>query len=1163
MAFVHLHVHSEYSLLDGACRIERLVERVKELGQSAVAVTDHGVMYGAIAFYKAAKSAGIKPVIGCEVYVAPRRMSDREHGIDNENRHLVLLCKNMTGYKNLCYLVSKAFIDGFYVKPRIDMALLEKHSDGLIALSACLAGEIPRRIAAEDYSGAKNAALELSEIFGEDNFYLELQDHGLAEQHKVNAGIIRLHRDTGLPLVLTNDAHYLTKSDAYTQDILMCIQTQKTVNDTDRMSFGTDEFYIKSEDEMRSLFPELPEAADNTAKIAERCNVEFVFGQYHFPHFDIPDGYDGAAGYLRSLCTEGLKKRYGELTREITEKLDYELDMIDRMGFNEYFLIVGDYVGFAKSGGIPVGPGRGSAAGSLVSYSLGITDVDPIRYKLFFERFLNPERVSMPDIDVDFCIRRRGEVIDYVNRKYGSDHVAQIATFGTLAARSVIRDVARAQGIGYGEADAVAKLVPASPNIKLADALRISKPLNDMYQSDEKVKKLVDTSLALEGMPRHCSTHAAGVVITEEPVYAYVPLSTNDGVVVTQYTQIEELGLLKMDFLGLRNLTVLWDAVESVRRTEPDFDLNKINENDANVFDMLTAGKTSGVFQMESSGMTGVCVGLKPKDIEDITAIIALYRPGPMDSIPRFIDCKHHPDHIKYKHPMLEDILSVTYGCIVYQEQVIEIFRKLGGFSLGQADMIRRAMSKKKQSEIVKERKNFIYGDESRGICGAVANGIPAETAGEIYDEILDFANYAFNRAHAVSYAIIAYQTAYLKYHYPRQYMSALLSSVLENAPKISEYISDCRAGGINVLPPDINESEEGFTVAGENIRFGLAAVKGVGRGFIREVSAERSRGGLFRSFEDFCRRMCGRELNKREAESLIKAGAFDSLGIYRSRLLRIYSMLIDEISAENRSNLEGQFDLFGGDGGPGENNNIVVPDIPEFSPRELMQLEKEVTGMYLSGHPMDEYADIVRRSGAVSISSVLASFDSEAETEGEYRDGQNIMIAGVISSVKTKTTKSDSLMAYVTLEDNGGSMEMLVFQRVLNECHGKLTEGSAVFASGRISVRDEKAPQLVCDSIREITAAEPVDKRPGINNAGKAPAGNRKKTLWVRYSSENSPEYKRLLLIKFMFEGTETIKVHFSDTKKTLASTCWIHPSLIKDLEETVGKENGKITES
>ncbi len=1161
MAFVHLHVHSEYSLLDGACRIDKLVERVKELGQTAVAVTDHGAMYGAIAFYKAAKSAGIKPVIGCEVYVAPRGMNDREHGIDNENRHLVLLCKNMTGYRNLCYLVSKAFIDGFYVKPRIDKALLENHSEGLIALSACLAGEIPRLLSAGEYSRAKNAALELSEIFGEGNFYLELQDHGLAEQRAVNAGIIRLHRDTGIPLVLTNDAHYLTKDDAYTQDILMCIQTQKTVNDADRMSFGTEEFYIKSEDEMRSLFPELPEAADNTAEIADKCSVEFVFGRYHFPHFDIPEGFGGAAEYLRSLCTEGLKKRYGVLDREITEKLDYELDMIDKMGFNEYFLIVGDYVGFAKANGIPVGPGRGSAAGSLVSYSLGITDVDPIRYKLFFERFLNPERVSMPDIDVDFCIRRRGEVIDYVNRKYGSDHVAQIATFGTLAARSVIRDVARAQGIGYGEADAVAKLVPASPNIKLADALRISKPLNDLYQSDEKVKKLVDTSLALEGMPRHCSTHAAGVVITEEPVYAYVPLSTNDGVVVTQYTQIEELGLLKMDFLGLRNLTVLWDAVEAVRKTEPDFDLNGIDENDKDVFDMLTAGKTSGVFQMESSGMTGVCVGLKPKDIEDITAIIALYRPGPMDSIPRFIDCKHHPEHIKYKHPMLRDILSVTYGCIVYQEQVIEIFRRLGGFSLGQADMIRRAMSKKKQAEIVKERKNFIYGDESRGICGAIANGISAEIAGEIYDEILDFANYAFNRAHAVSYAIIAYQTAYLKYHYPRQYMSALLSSVLENAPKISEYIADCRSGGINVLPPDINESEEGFTVAGENIRFGLAAVKGVGRGFIREVSAERSSAGPFRSFEDFCRRMCGRELNKREAESLIKAGAFDSLGIYRSRLLKIYSMLIDEISDENRSNLEGQFDLFG-DGGHSE-NDIAIPDIPEFSPRELMQLEKEVTGMYLSGHPMDEYADAVRRSGAVSIAAVLASFDSEAEGEGEYVDGQNIMIAGVVSSIKTKTTKSDSLMAYVTLEDNGGSMEMLVFQRVLNECHGMLTEGTAVFARGRISVRDEKAPQLVCDWVKRITDGAPRDKDGGRNDDLKPASKGKSRTLWVRFSSEDSPEYRRLRLIKIMFEGTETLKVHFTDSKKTLASTCWIHPSLIKDLEETVGKENVKITEN
>lgn len=1160
MSFVHLHVHSEYSLLDGACRIEELVRRAKELGQDAVAVTDHGVMYGCMPFYKAAKKAGIKPIIGCEVYLAPRSMSDREYGIDNENRHLVLLCKNETGYRNLCYMVSRAFIDGFYVKPRIDRELLRAHSDGLIALSACLAGEIPRLISQGDYMAAKRAALEMSEIFGEDNFYLELQDHGLEEQGPVNAGILRIHKETGIPLVVTNDAHYLTRADAYAQDILMCIQTQKTVNDADRMSFGTDEFYIKSEDEMRSLFPDWQDAADNTVRIAEQCNLDFTFGVYHFPKFELPDGFSTAAQYLRFLCEKGLGERYGEQAPSLITKLDYELNMINDMGFNEYFLIVGDYVRFAKDSGIPVGPGRGSAAGSLVSYCLGITDVDPVRYKLFFERFLNPERVSMPDIDVDFCINRRGDVIDYVNRKYGSDHVAQIATFGTLAARAAIRDVARAQGISYAEADAVAKLIPASANIKLDDALKLSKPLRELYQNSEQVKKLFDTARALEGMPRHCSTHAAGVVITEAPVYEYVPLSTNDGVVVTQYTQIEELGLLKMDLLGLRNLTVLWDAVERVRENQPDFDLNAIPENDKNVFDMLTDGKTRGVFQMESAGMTDVCVGLKPKDIEDITAIIALYRPGPMDSIPRFIDCKHHPERIKYKHPMLKDILDVTYGCIVYQEQVIEIFRKLGGFSLGQADMIRRAMSKKKQSEIEKERQNFIYGDPSRNICGAVANGVPAETAAGIYDEILDFAYYAFNRSHAVSYAIIAYQTAYLKYYYPKEYMAALLSSVLDNTPKISEYINDCRSNGLNVLPPDINESGEGFTVNGDNIRFGLAAVKGVGRGFIRETVAEREAGGAFKSFEDFCRRMYGRELNKRVTESLIKAGAFDSLGIYRSRLLKVFSSLLEQIASDARTNIDGQFDLFGAS--DESTSEIFIPMLPEFSAKERMLLEKEVTGLYLSGHPMDDYADAVKRSDAVSIASILTAF-GDGDEAGEYSDGQSVTVAGVVSSLKTKTTKNNSLMAYLTIEDSGGSIESLVFERVLNEWNGRLTDGTPIFLRGKISIRDEKEPQLICDSIRLIGEFTPESGSPASDERKNSDNTNpAKRTLWVKYPSTDSPQYKRLLLIKQMFEGRDTIKVYFADTKKTLVSTCLIHPSLIRDLRETVGEDNVKLIE-
>ena len=1162
MAFTHLHVHSEYSLLDGACRIERLVQRVRDLGQTTVAVTDHGVMYGAVTFYKAAKAAGIHPVIGCEVYVAPRGMEDREHGLDSEARHLVLLCENETGYKNLCYMVSQAFLRGFYIKPRVDMALLRKHHEGLIALSACLAGEIPRQLREGNYEGAKAAALEFGEIFGPEHFYLELQDHGYAEQKPVNTGILRLHRDTGLPLVLTNDAHYLTKEDSAAQDVLMCIQTQKTVQDADRMRFETQEFYIKSEEEMRSLFPEYPEAADNTQRIADRCRMDFTFGTYHLPQFRLPPEAKDARSYLRSLCEAGLKKRYGDRAEEMRPKLDYELATIDQMGFNEYFLIVQDFVRYAKDRGIPVGPGRGSAAGSVVSYALEITDVDPVKYSLFFERFLNPDRVSMPDIDIDFCVERRGEVVDYVNRKYGSDHVAQIATFGTMAARAAIRDVARALGMSYGDGDRVAKLVPAALNMTLTEALRLSKPLKELYDGDPEVRKLIDTAMVLEGMPRHASTHAAGIVITRDPVYTYVPLSRNDDVVVTQYpmTQLEELGLLKMDFLGLRNLTVLWDAVARVRKRVPDFDLKTIPEDDRNVYDMLTAGKTSGVFQMESSGMTGVCVGLKPQSIEDITAIIALYRPGPMESIPRFIDCKQHPERIRYKHPLLESILSVTYGCIVYQEQVIEIFRKLAGFSLGQADLIRRAMSKKKQKEIVKERKTFVEGDPERGIGGAVANGVPAQVAEDIYDEILAFANYAFNKAHAVSYAIIAYQTAYLKYYYPPEYMAALLSSVSDMSGKIAEYIAECRSSGIPVLPPDINGSDDGFTVSEGSIRFGLAAVKGIGKGFIRSVMARRKEGGPFASFQDFCRRMSGPELNKRQAECLIKAGAFDSLGANRKQLLQAYSRLMDDIQAEQRGNLEGQFDLFGDAGGG--SRDFDLPQVEDFTAGERMRMEREVTGLYLSGHPMDDYRKEARRLNAVSISSILSSF--EGEEKGDYADGQTVSIAGVVTGIKTKTTKNNSLMAYVTLEDNGGSMELLVFQRLLNDWNGRLEEGMPILARGRISVRDEKAPQLMADSFRlftgtdrEPTATPPVPKARGEKKAAPGAEAEKAKTLWAQFPSQGCREYERLKLILIMFPGREIIKVHFRDTKKTVAAPCWVHPSLVRELKEMLGEEN------
>lgn len=1168
MSFTHLHVHSEYSLLDGACRIEGLVAKIKDLGQEAVAITDHGSMFGAVVFFKEAIKQDIKPIIGCEVYLAPRRASDREYGIDNDIHHLVLLCKNETGYRNLCYMVSSGYIDGFYNKPRIDKELLRNHSEGLIALSACLAGEIPKLIARGDYDEAKRRAVEMSEIFGKDSYYLELQDHGYPEQKAVNSGLLRLHRETGIPLVVTNDAHYINRSDAYNQDILMCIQTQNTVDDKDRLKFETEEFYLKSEEEMRSLFPDYPEAADNTGKIAAMCNFAFEFGTYHLPEFKLPPGETDSCKYLHKLCLEGLKKRYGDGWEANLDRLNYELGIISSMGFTEYFLIVGDYIAFAKNRGIPVGPSRGSAGGSIVSYCLQITDIDPIKYGLIFERFLNPERISMPDIDIDFCANRRIEVIDYVNSKYGSDHVAQIVTFGTMAARAAIRDVARAQGISYAEADTVAKLVPQALNMKLSDALKLSKPLNDLYERDETIKRLIDTAMALEGMPRHASTHAAGVVITKRPVYEYVPLAKNDEVVVTQYPMgtLEELGLLKMDFLVLRNLTILHDAVDLVRKTEPEFSLDKIPDNDSMVFDMLTAGKTSGVFQMESSGMTGVCVGLRPKSLEDIAAIIALYRPGPMDSIPRFIDCKHHPERVKYKHEMLRDILGSTFGCMVYQEQVIEICRKLAGFSIGQADMIRRAMSKKKQDVIVRERQAFIFGDEKRGIPGAVKNGVPEQAASDIYDEILDFANYAFPKAHAVGYAVISYQTAYLKCHYPRQYMAALLSSVLDNTTKISEYIAECRENGIKLLPPDINESDDGFTVSGENIRYGLAAVKNIGRGFIRSMVSERENGGPFTSFDDFCSRMYGQELNKRAVESLIKAGAFDSLGVKRRQLLYVCPKVMDSVANEKRNNLDGQLDLFGSsDSSLGA---APLPDMEEFPLRELMIMEKEVTGLYLSGHPMDEYRDAARRANAVSIGGIKTSFDGENQV-GEYSDGETVTIAGVITSVKTKTTKNNSLMAYVTMEDSTGDIEMLVFQRLLNEWGSDLKEGVPVLARGRISVRDEKAPQLMCEVLGPIDEPLPVRLK-HYDNKGRysdqstsarpaEPSANAAQgpTLWVKLKSEACPEYERLKLILIMFPGKQDMKLYFEDTKKRLGAKCVIHPALIQDLKEMLGDES------
>ena len=1151
MAFVHLHVHTEYSLLDGACRIGKLMNRVKELGQTAVAITDHGAMYGVIDFYKAAKAAGIRPVIGCEVYVAPRTRHDRVHGIDNESYHLVLLCENMTGYQNLCYMVSQAFLDGFYSKPRVDYELLEQHHEGLIALSACLAGELPRKIMQDDFAGAVAAAKRMSEIFGPNHFYLELQDHGYAQQPAVNRGLRRIARETGLPMVATNDAHYITKADAQMQDVLMCIQMQKTVEDPDRMKFETEEFYIKSEEEMAALFPEDREALENTARIAERCQVDFEFGHYHLPDFFPPEGYTNEA-YFEKLCWEGFARRYPEGGEEKKKQLRYEMEMIRQMGFVNYFLIVWDYVAYAKNSGIPVGPGRGSAAGSMVSYCLDITDMDPLKYSLYFERFLNPGRVTMPDIDIDFCVNRRQEVIDYVTEKYGKDNVAQIVTFGTMKAKGAVRDVGRALNMSYAEVDQVARLVPGTLNITLADALKMSPQLRERYEAEEQVKRLIDTAMEVEGMPRNTSTHAAAVVITKEPVYRYVPLSKNDDTVVIQYTMttVEELGLLKMDFLGLRNLTVIDDAEQLIHRRNPDFDIHKIPDDDGATYEMLSTGRTSGVFQMESTGMTGVCVGLQPQSIEDITAIIALYRPGPMDAIPKFVANKHNPDKVQYTDPKLEPILSVTYGVMVYQEQVIDIFQKLGGYSLPQADNIRRAISKKKQAVIQAERQTFVHGDPERDICGAVKNGVSEQAANEIYDQILDFASYAFNKAHAVCYALVAYQTAYLKCHYPKEYMAALMTSVLDSTSKISEYIAECKELSIQVLPPDVNESDDQFTVGEKGIRFGLGAVKNIGTGFVRKLMREREENGPYRSLEDFCQRLSDADLNKRAVENLIKCGAMDCFGAYRSQLLKVYELIMENVSSSKKQNLEGQlglFDLME----PEETvrQSVPLPKIPELSAREKMNMEKETTGLYLSGHPMDDYRDKVRQVGAVSVGAILDAF-GEAET-GEFQDGQAVSVAGIVTKVKSKTTKNNSLMAYVTLEDDTGSIEMVCFSRVLGRYGGCLSENTAVFVKGKISVRDEKEPQLMVDSAIPLEDA-------GVDAPEAKPVIRQEiKTLYLRLDSMGSRQDRVVRAILQMFPGKTQTVLFYADTRQRVGTLCLMDDLLLTELTQRLGQEN------
>lgn len=1152
--FTHLHLHTEYSLLDGACRIEGLMQRVKALGQTAVAITDHGVMYGCVDFYKAAKKAGVKPIIGCEVYVATRTRFDKVNCIDGSN-HLVLLCKNETGYKNLIKMVSAGFTEGFYNKPRVDHELLEEYHEGLICLSACLAGEIPQALLAGDYEKAKNLARYYEDLFGKGNYYIEIQDHGLDEQRTVLPLLVRLSRETGIPLVATNDAHYLEKEDSRMQHILICIQTNKTVNDDDVLEFGTDEFYVKSADEMYELFSAWPEACENTSRIAEMCSFDFEFGVTKLPYFVAPDGMDNKE-YFVKLCRDGLLRRYGaDVPEDIRARLDYEISIIDRMGYINYYLIVFDFINYAKSQGIPVGPGRGSGAGSLAAYCVGITNIDPIKYNLLFERFLNPERVSMPDFDIDFCYERRQEVIDYVIRKYGADHVAQIVTFGTMAARAAIRDVGRVLDMPYGTVDGIAKLVPMEPKMTLTKALSISRELKARYDADPQVKELIDMSLKLEGMPRHASTHAAGVVITREAADEYVPLATNDGNPVTQFTMttIEELGLLKMDFLGLRTLTVIDDAEKMIRKREPGFSMDAVPYDDQRVYAMLNAGETEGVFQMESGGMTQAVMGLQSKSLEDIIAIISLYRPGPMESIPTYIANRHNPGNVKYKTPQLEHILDVTNGCIVYQEQVMQICRELAGFSYGQADLVRRAMSKKKHDVMEKERQHFVHGNTEPGheCAGCVANGISEAVANAIFDDMSSFASYAFNKAHAAAYAVVAYQTAYLKRHYPREFMAALLTSVLDNTGKVIEYTAECQRMGIRVLPPDINASDAGFTVEGKDIRFGLLALKNVGRNLIATVVRERS-GTPYRSLYDFCKRLHGTEINRRAVESMIKSGAFDNLEAKRRSMMDGVEGILKSVESEARRNLDGQIDLFGALDGEQESGRNVykLPDSGEEYPYDiLLQMEKEVSGLYLSGHPLDHYRPVIEEVSTCRISELVG------ENAHAY-DEQNVTLVCTVVRTKTINTKAGGMMAFITVEDLSGSMEVLAFPKVLLAASEAVHDNAVVVIKGRVSYKEDEPSKLIADSIVDVERYEPDKIKTDIKST--------KNGLWLKLSSMRSESFEETKNLLQIFEGNFPVYMYFEDTKQRMLApkSLWCTQSdlLVSELERVLGAGNVKV---
>ena len=1161
MSFAHLHVHSEYSLLDGACRIEPMLDKIKSMGQTSVALTDHGVMYGVVDFYKAAKARGLNPIIGCEVYVAPRSRFDKVHGIDNERYHLILLCKNNTGYKNLIKLVSEGWVNGFYTKPRVDKELLEQHHEGLIALSGCLAGEVARALERNDYEEAKKVAEWYNGVFGDGNYYLEIQNHGLDEQLRINPMLISLSNELNIPLAATNDAHYVDKQDSKIQQVLICIQTNHTLGEDTGLEFGTQEFYLKSEEEMREAFSECPQAVDNTAKIAEQCHVEFEFGKTKLPHFDVPDGWSHF-DWFANLCRKGLKERYGDSPpQEYIDRLEYELGIIDKMGYTDYYLIVHDFIRHAKSAGIPVGPGRGSGAASICAYCIGITGIDPMKYNLLFERFLNPERVSMPDFDVDFCFERRGEVIDYVIDKYGADHVAQIVTFGTMAAKAAIRDVGRAMGMSYSAVDNIAKQIPNELNITLEKALKRSAEFKALYDKDAEAHELIDTAMKVEGMPRHASTHAAGVVITHDPVVSYVPLARNDEAIVTQFTMttLEELGLLKMDFLGLRTLTVIRNAEKAIRNTDPSFSIENIDMEDRQVFDMLCAGQTEGVFQFESAGMRSVLSQLKPESVEDLIAVISLYRPGPMDSIPTYIENRHNPAKIKYKTPKLKSILDVTYGCIVYQEQVMQICRELAGYSYGRADIVRRAMSKKKHDVMLRERDSFVNGavDENGNILceGAVRRGVPADVANEIFDEMISFASYAFNKAHAAAYAFVAYRTAWLKCHYPCEFLAALLTSFLDNSGKVAQYINECSRLGIKILPPHVNRSTEAFEVSDGNIHFSLLAVKNLGRGFIRRMVDERTMNGNFKDFYDFCRRMYGKDFNRRAIESLVKCGAFDGMGANRRQMCAVIDPIIEELDNTKRRNVEGQIgfgDLSSGSAAePTESkSSFAYPPSEEFSPEMLLKYEKEVAGMYLSGHPMAQYRELSKALKCAQIGDIAAE-------ESRYKDNDRVLLLGLITSAKKKITKSDATMAFLNFEDMTGSIEVIVFPKTLIEKPTMFHEGNILLLHGRVSMREDEDTKVVCEAVEPCPSSVPAE-------AAKAPTQEKKKAargLFLRFDTASSPQIEYCRKLLNIFDGAVPLYYYFADTKEykrnPIGQNIDVNDVLLRELRKILGESN------